>query len=240
MTRKYAYINQKLYIGQALKRLGISGCTRLPRLTLVYHRPGAPIGYLLLKVFIDALEARLGDHVELVEVNDAELIDSEKILVLLPCRGGHWHHLLNRVKVGKIARLPPTVIAMVFARSARARGVEKMALCYLKARRFREEQDEDIRAIVATLKHFGIEAKTLALDSMEPPKKETAVMQLEGYAVAPLAIFPGKLTETCHSILKGVRLGPLLVEGFDILLEWAYKVAREQHARPCGHYVWMI
>lgn len=187
-----------------------------------------------------ALEARLGDTVGLVEVNDVEPIDSEKILALLPCRGGHWRHLLNRVRLGKVVRLPPMVVAVVFARSARVRGVRRVVLCYLKARRFRREQEEDIKAIIAALERFGVKAVELALDSLNPSKKGLETMKVKGYAVAPLAIFPGKLVETCHLILQGTLLGPLLVEGFDILLEWAYRVARGWYADQPNHHVWVV
>jgi len=176
--------------------------------------------------------------VEPIEVSDTRPISAEKILVLLPCRGGHWHHLVNRVKAGRIARLPPIVIAMIFARSARACGVERLVLCYLKAKRFHEEQEKDIRAIIAALENFGIETVTLRLDSMESPKNKTTTMPLEDYAVAPLAIFPGRLTKTCYSVLEGIPVGPLLVEGFDIVLEWAYKVAKEHYEDQLFTFEW--
>lgn len=192
-----------------------------------------------MKALVDALEARLGKPVELIEVNGATPICAEKILVLLPCRGGHWRRLLNRIVVGRVVRLPPTVIATILARSARARGAKRLVLCYLKARRFREEQEEDIRAIIASLEGFGVEAVALGLDSMESPRKKT-IVPLEGSAMAPLAIFPGKLAKTCYSASNGVPVGPLLVEGFDIVLEWAYNVARERYVGQSHHYVWAV
>lgn len=210
------------------KELSILGCAKLSRLTIVYHRPGSQAGYLLLKVFVGALEARLGCPVELVEISSVEPIDSEKILVLLPCRGGHWHHLLNRVKLGEIVRLPPVVVAAIFARSARARAVERLVLCYLKAKRFYEEQEEDIKTIIAALERFGIEVEVLALDRLTPSKRRLEIMGVRDRAVAPLAIFPGKLVETCHLASQGIPLGPLLVEGFDILLEWACRAVKGQ------------
>ena len=191
-----------------------------------------------MKALVDALEARLGKPVELIEVDGVTSISAEKILVLLPCRGGHWRRLLNRIVVGRVVRLPPTVIATILARSARARGVKRLVLCYLKARRFREEQEEDIRAIITALEGFGIEAVALGLDSMEPSKK--TILSLEGSAMAPLAIFPGKLAKTCYSASNGVPVGPLLVEGFDIVLEWAYNVARERYVGQSHHYVWAV
>ena len=175
-----------------------------PVLVLVYHEPGEDDSR------VRQIAAALGAAaVTIGQLRSARLGPGDSVALLMPMRGGHYHEV-EEVALSRgaswLGRMPPQLTARAIVRAARARGCGSVSLYYWRAKRFAEEQEEDVREIARLVEAAGLEVAEC------------------GECVAPLSLLGGRLLEGAAELARKCSarlLEPLayLVEPSD-LLEW--------------------
>lgn len=179
-------------------------------LVLVYHEPGGDDSR------VRQIAAALGATAMTIgQLRSAGLGPGDSVALLMPMRGGHYHEVEEVVLsrgASWLGRMPPSLTARAVARAARARGCGSVTLYYWRARRFAEEQEEDVREIARLLEEGGLRVAEC------------------GECVAPLSLLGGRLLEEAAELARRCSarlLEPLayLVEPSD-LLEWLGPASR--------------
>jgi len=186
------------------------------------HRPGDParaeplLESLLSMLRAAGLEAELG----LVEDLASRRGGGEKLLLLMPSRGGHWASL---VEAGyRVEMLPVHVWASALAEEALHRGAVGVQVVALEARRLRELQRADLERARRVLSLYGLEARLVMLPSLSarPPR-----LPGRRWLQAPAAMLPGRLEASACAAAPGRCLGPIMGYAAPRIAAWIVEAA---------------
>ncbi len=161
---------------------------------LAYHEPGYPIGHSLVSDLSKEVESIAGIRPLAMTLSNLNPYKGDIVFALLPARGGHYHVIEERCKE-KGARLvgpiPPQVSARSIARLAHR--CRRLTIIYREARRFRDEQVEDVLEIKSILERaYGFTV------NLAPYEYSKALR--EGCGVV-LTLMPSKITEKFNNII---------------------------------------
>ncbi|MGC9112298.1 hypothetical protein [Acidilobus sp.] len=181
-------------------------------LYVVYHDPGGDDSKLVEMV-------RQVEGAHLVKVSEAASISpsaDDNVVLLMPMRGGHSREVMEVVaRSGASWRgtIPPELTASAIARAAREAGCSSVRLYFWPAKRFLEDQLDDVGRIAAMITLSGL----------------TVVSDGCADCIAPLALLPGKIVSEAEEAARacGSRaLGPLIDVAFIEIREWLRELSR--------------
>ncbi len=176
---------------------------------LAYHEPGYSKGHSLVSSLSSEVESTTGIRPLSVTLSNLNPYRGDIVFALLPARGGHYHTIEEKCR-GRGARLvgpiPPQISAKSIARLAR--GCQRLTIVYREARRFRDEQVEDLLEI----KHILEETYGFTVD-LEPYGSFTA-LQEECRVI--LTLTPSRIAEK----LNNVVINGLLPGAYRDLVLW--------------------
>ncbi len=161
----------------------------MPRILLVYHRPGRPSSISYVER-LQAMLRGLGIEAETATIEEAQALRPGRPLFLLMfTRGGHWKSLVDAGHEPLL--VPASLFANAAAREAKARwgDCSGLALAALRAKRLHEEQMEDLERIRLLLELHCPGASLHVIDTMGEPGPAEKL-------VAPLAFLPGRLSRS--------------------------------------------
>ncbi|KSW11376.1 hypothetical protein CF15_00475 [Pyrodictium occultum] len=185
-----------------------------PEFLIVYHEPGDPSEHRRVQELAARIRELAGVELEAIPLREFKRCSRcRRVYLLMFTRGGHWLSL--REKGVNAAHIPPSVTAAAVAEELERRGLDRVMLVALKARRLVRGQSEDLELIARLLQARGLRAEARILDSLEPPERpETRE------PVAPVALLAGRLVRAACMLTKGPCLGPFIDYGWWHLLAW--------------------
>ena len=171
-------------------------------LAIVYHDPGDESGHEMVRELARKVEEVSGVRVRalpmsFVEETEKPFNRGELVYSLIPFRGGHLATIIEKTRESGalyIGKIPLEIISMSLVKSLK--GCEKDTLLYWKAKRFVNEQREDLGSLVKSIKeNLGVDVDL-----------ETDVAKASG-CIAVLTLLPGRVTRKAlelhgHSSVK--------------------------------------
>ncbi|MCE4599586.1 MAG: hypothetical protein F7C81_05255 [Desulfurococcales archaeon] len=123
------------------------------KLYLVYHDPGDPRGIDLIDEIARRVEKLSGVKVYNIKISVVEELDTpfeenSMVYALLAFRGGHLATTIEKAYASRacyIGKLPVELIARGI--SKQLRGCDSILIVYRKAKRFTEEQSQDLKIL---------------------------------------------------------------------------------------------
>jgi hypothetical protein len=136
------------------------------RFILVFHDPGLSEGLKLVEDLVSRLSQQVRFKIIAYPISDVErgvagIEEGDVVFALLPFRGGHLvqvtDYALGRRALG-VYKIPLDLIARRVVE--RLEGCRSATLLYWRAKRFVEEQEEDLKFIASTIKRsLGVEVR---------------------------------------------------------------------------------
>ncbi len=179
----------------------------MARLIVVYHDPGREEGHGIAR----SLAAEAGEvlgvkwqavPISVVEEGRQDFRRGDTVAALLPFRGGHWATVREAaLEAGSRAyRIPVEVAAWGAAEALRGAGCSEVVVLYWPAKRFVEEQREDLERL-----------KSLLASATGARVGEARVGELRcGECTVATSMLPGRLTGFIERECKGRGVGYLL------------------------------
>jgi len=136
------------------------------RIVLVYHDPGLNEGFKLIDGLASKIEMltrlKVSSYpISSIEEETADIGDGDVVFALLPFRGGHLAQVREyATKRGALlaGKIPLDIIARRVAE--KLLGCRSVTILYWKAKRFIEEQEEDLRSLVSYIRDAtGVEVE---------------------------------------------------------------------------------
>ncbi len=193
------------------------------RLVLVYHDPGDPRGVDMMEAMASRLSKRLGLEAVAVPMSDVEegrhgFRKGDLVVALLPARGGHLATVLEEAEKSgarAVGPIPASVLAEGLSRALE--GCREILMVYWPAKRFREEQEEDLRAIASSLEN-SLDAKVALV-----PREEFRC----GECMASTTLLPGRVTKRIEGCGATRAVGYLLEASESLIEEWIAGLAEK-------------
>lgn len=196
------------------------------RLILVFHDPGLTEGLKMIEDLVSRLAHQGKFEVIAYPISDIErevasIGEGDLVFSLLPFRGGHLMQVIEYAsKRGalEVYKLPLHLIARRVVE--KLEGCRSVTILYWKAKRFIEEQEEDLRFIASTVeKSLGGEVKLAT-------RCEDRIC--DGCVVVT-SLLPGRLTVEALKSGGEVRVPFLLEILRDDIVAWIKGYAERLH-----------
>ena len=179
----------------------------MPRLIVVYHDPGREEGHALARSLAREAAEALGVEwqaipISVVEEGRQDFRKGDVVAALLPFRGGHWATVREAaVEAGSLAyRIPVEVAAWGAAEALKRLSCSDVVVLYWPAKRFVEEQREDLERL-----------KKLLASATGASVGEARVGELRcGGCTVATSMLPGRLTGFIERECGGRGIGYLL------------------------------
>lgn len=200
---------------------------RLERLVIAYHEPGDPVGVEMVEALASRLSKRLGVDVATVPIKDVEegrhgFRKGDLVVSLLPARGGHMYTVAEAAASAgarHVGPIPTDLMARGMA--SRLQGCGRVSIIYWPAKRFKEEQREDLEKLASSLSRLlGCEARLVEIGSASCDE-----------CMAASSLFPGRVSRLIGSC-SPARAVPHLFGAIEGLLEeWLEALYKSAGAR---------
>ena len=186
------------------------------KIILVYHDPGLNEGYKIIEdLVLDVRKAAnldvLACPISTIEAGGLCVDEGDLVFALLPFRGGHLEQVRRyTVERGGVfaGKIPLELIAEQVLRSLQ--GCSTVVILYWRAKRFVEEQEEDLRYLGKIIEE-NLAAKVFYKTSCDE--------ECYGKCVVVTSLLPGRLTIEA-SRYGDVRIPYLMVTLRDVIVSW--------------------
>jgi len=130
------------------------------RIILVYHDPGLSEGLKIMRELALTISQQvklkvLTYSIKEIEKKVADIEEDDQVFILIPFRGGHITQIVNYILkkgVTRVYRIPLDFIARRILE--KIRDCKTATLIFRKAKRYVEEQEEDINFIKSFLENY--------------------------------------------------------------------------------------
>ena len=161
---------------------------------LAYHEPGYSTGHSLVSSLSRNVESITGIRPLAVTLSGLNPRRGDIVFALLPARGGHYHTIeekCHRRGARLVGPIPPKISAKSIARLTR--GCQKLIIIYRKAKRFRDEQVEDLLEIKRILEEaYGFTVNLEPYGSFRALREECGVI---------LTLTPSRIAEKLNNVI---------------------------------------
>ncbi|MEM4559130.1 MAG: hypothetical protein QW208_04195 [Acidilobaceae archaeon] len=186
------------------------------RVILIYHDPGLSEGFKLIDDLREDLARELNLEIvaypiSSIEDMSADIRSGDLVFSLIPFRGGHYAQIIEYTS-SRGARLAGKIPTDIIAKSLvdYLRGCSKVTVLYWKAKRYIEEQLEDLNSICRFIENY-LNVKVAI---------STGCSEYCDGCIVVSSLLPGRLTVEALGSGYDVRVPYLLATIRDLVVGW--------------------